>query len=526
MPRSQSRWILAVAVAALFAALAGAETPAARADYERAVSHIKQGQWDQAVEPLKRVLQEAPGNLQVLNLLGVALSSSGKREEANRYFRQALAANPAFPSALKNLAVNELALGLTHEANAHFEQLLRHVPDDPVAHLALADAAFAAGNYAGAVAHFEKSRELHKGNSRAIVHFARSYRETQQPGNALRIIEQMPADADAATRFEAGLLLAELEQYAAAANFFEKAKPAYTDGYALGFNLALAYWKAGETAKALQTGEELIAQAQAKAELYNLLARIYEASGDTKKAYDALRTATQLDPADPDNYIDLIDLCLDHRNADLGLEIADIAVERLPQSRRLRLQRGVVLAMKGRFEDARQSFDAAIALEPENGLTHVAMALIYMQMDRVGEAVDILRKRCSTAPNDAVAQWFLGEALSRQGARPGSAEEQEALRALERSVELQPDLLQAQVLLGKLLMRSGDLERAAAHLEIALKLDANHMAAIYQLAQVRQKQGRAEEAKGLFARVQQAKTEERDEFTQRGLLQIVREGAR
>lgn len=526
MASNKPRWILLGALAALFVAAAWAGAQTARADYEKAVAHIKQGQWESAVEPLKRVLEEAPGNLQVLNLLGVALSSSERRQEANEYFRKALAANPAFHSALKNLAVNELAMGLTREALTHFEELLQHVPDDAVAHLALADAAYAAKDYSGAVAHFEKSRALHAGNARAIVHFARSYRETKQPEKALRLLEQMPAEADAATRFETGLLLAELERYAPAAALFEQAKEGYPDAYELGFNLTLAYWKGGEPAKALQAGETLIAQGQAKADLHNLLARIYEASQETKKAYEALRAATQLDPTDPDNYIDLIDLCLDHRNADLGLEIADIAVERLPQSRRLRLQRGVVLAMKGRFEDARESFEAAAALEPENGLTHVAMALIYMQMDRVGEAVDILRKRRAAAPNDALAHWFLGEALNRQGVRPGSSEEQEAMQALERSVELQPSLLQAQVLLGKMLLRSGDLDRAAAHLEEALKLEADHMPAIYSLAQVRQKQGDKEAAKALFARVQQAKTEEHDEFTQRGLLQIVREGAK
>jgi tetratricopeptide (TPR) repeat protein len=526
MVGSKPRWILIGAMAAVFAAAAGADTAAARADYQQAVAHIKQGQWQSAVEPLKRVLRETPDNPQVLNLLGVALSSSGEREAANGYFHKALAANPAFHPALKNLAVNELALGLSREAQAHFEQLLQHVPGDQVAHLALADAAFAAKDYSAAVAHFEKSRPLHQDNARATLHFARSYREAQQPEKALRLLEQLPAEADAGTRFEAGLLLADLGSYASAAALFEQAADGYSDAYQLGFNRTLAYWKAGQPAKALQFGEELLAQGRATAELYNLLARIYEASQQTKQAYNALRSATQLDPADPDNYIDLIDLCLDHRNADLGLEIADIAVERLPQSRRLRLQRGVVLAMKGRFEDARESFEAAIALDPENGLTHVAMALIYMQMDRVGEAVEILRRRRDAVPGDALAQWFLGEALNRQGLPPGSGEEQEAMDALRRSVELQPQLLQAQVLLGKMLLRKSDLDRAAAHLEAALELDPNHMPAIYSLAQVRQKQGDREGAKALFSRVQQAKAEEHDEFTQRGLLQIVREGAR
>jgi tetratricopeptide (TPR) repeat protein len=515
---------LLVALALSLLGASQASPQSARADYDQAVGHIKQGDWASAVEPLKRVLEQAPGNLQVLNLLGVALSSSGSRAEANGYFRQALAANPAFHPALKNLAVNEMAMGETGAALKHFQELLEHTPGDPVAHLALADAAFSANDYAAAVSHFEKSKELHAGDPRAIVRFARSYHEAGQPGKALALLDPFPREADAATLYEAGLMLAEYERYAEAAGLLEKAKPDYPDAYQLGFNLTLAYWKANQPAKATQTGEELIAQGKATAELHNLLAEIYEGSGDTKKAYDSLRTATQLDPTDPGHYIDLIDLCLDHRNADLGLEIADIAVERLPQSRRLHLQRGVVLAMKGQFEDARTSFEAAIALDPENGLTHVAMALIYMQMDRVDEAVGILRKRRLAAPGDPLVHWFLGEALNRQGVRPDSEEGREAIQSLERAVELQPGLLQAHVLLGKMLLRAGDTDRAAAHLEQALDLDPGHMPAIYQLAQVRQKQGDREAARALFAKVQEAKTEERDDFAERGLLRIVREG--
>ncbi len=514
-------------VALLFAGTGLAQTEDPRADYQQAVAQIKQGNWEAAIEPLQRVLKQTPDNIQVLNLLGVALSSSGRRAEANVQFRKVLAANPSFHSALKNMAVNEMLMGQTREAEGHFKELLQFAPDDPVAHLALADVAYGAKDYSSAVEHFEKSRAMHDGDAKARVRFARSYRETGQSAKALALLEKLPSEADASTYFEAGLLLAESGGYTEAVGLFEHAKAGgYPDAYQLGFNLTLAYFEAKQYPQAVAAGEAVIAQGLAKAELYNLVARSYEAAGDTKKAYDALRTATQLDPADPANYIDLIDICLDHNNIDLGLEIADIAVERLPQSQRLRLQRGVVLAMKGRFDDSKASFDKAVELDPDNGLIHVALALIYMQMDRVPEAVEVLRARKSVTPDDPLVHWFLGEALNRQGTRPGSPEEEEAMEALERAVELQRDLQQAQVLLGKMLLRRGDLERAATHLEIALKIDPDNLAAVYQLAQVRQKQGNREAAKELFSRVQEAKTEAREEFTKGGLLRIVREGAK
>ena len=180
----------------------------------------------------------------------------------------------------------------------------------------------------------------------------------------------------------------------------------------------------------------------------------------------------------------------------------------------------------GDFEQARAAFESTLALAPGTGLAHVALGLVLMQMDRVPEAVQALRERVRASADDPLARWFLGEALYRLGAPPGSSEEAEAVAVLERSVDLRPDLVDAQALLGKLLFRRGDLERAAAHLEEAVKLEPGNVAAMYPLAQVYSKKGNAARARELFARIGQARQEERERFTRNGLAQIVREGAR
>ena len=480
-------WGLRIAAAVILAPAVFAQTPSL---YEQAAASIQKGQAANAVRILEPHLKQFPQDLKALTLMGMAVSAGGRREEGNRYYLQALKVSSSFAPALKNLAGNELALGRSADARTHFERLLILTPADPAVRLGLAQASM----------------------------------ETGEASRAWEVLEGMPADAPAAAHFAAGELLAKLERYPAAARQFELAQKGDQDSYEAGFNLTLAYVKSGRPADAVRAGEGLVAKGNRKAELYNLLAQAYEGAGKTAEAYGALRTATTIDPADAANYLDLISLCLRHQNYDLALEIAGIAISRLPASGSLRLQRGIVLAMKEDFGGAQTEFEAAVRLEPQRSLPHVALALILLQMDRPADAVTVLRRRASADP-DYLTLWFLGEALNRAGLAEGSQEEKEAVEALTRSVQMKPNVPQSRILLAKLLAHRGALDLAEEHLTRALELDPANVNATYQLAQICQKKGDTVRARELFARVSKAKAEDREQFTRGGLQHIIRAGS-
>ena len=486
---------------------------------------MQKGEWKPAVELLEKVIELVPGNAKLHNTLGIALSSDGRADAAAEQFQRALELEPGYPSPLKNLALHEMSRQRPAAAKKYFERLLKLTPDDPVAHLGLGRIAFAKGDFAAAIPHFEGGGDLLSKEPSLVVSLAKSHVETKQPSKATGLLETLPQAADPDLHFQAGLMLASLEKYSSAAREFERAKGGEADIYELGFNLTLAYLNSGQHKRAATTGEQLLTEGHQKAELHNLLSRVYEEAGDTKRAYDALRTATDIDPGNETNYIDLVALCLDHKNFDLGLEIAEISVKRVPESHRLHLQRGVALAMKGRFDDAEEAFDRSSELAPGKNLPGVALGLIMMQQDRVPEAIRALRERRERGQSDYMVYWFLAEALNRSGVRPGSEEEAEAVEALQKSVELNPELFQSRVLLGKMLMRRDALDRAIGHLEKARTIDPADVSAAYLLAQVYRKKGDAQRAKELFAIVGEQKDEDREEFTRGGLLRIVREGS-
>jgi len=519
-------WLLCSLVACL------GSVRAQDSDYQTAVSLVQQRQFDRAFPLLQQVLDRSPNDLKARNLMGIALSGAGRREEANGQFKKVLALDPRFVPALKNLAVNELALGRAEDARFHFEAALKVTPQDAACHWGLAEIAFADRDFKSAAAHYERSGDLAWKDPRMAIKFATSCVEAEQPAKAATLLEKIPpalSGADAKTQFQAGILLARLEKYEAAARRFELARQGSPDpdqAYQIGYNLTLALIKSGDHAAAIRAGSEVLAAGHRKAEIYNLLAQAYEQGGQTKQAYDALRMAAEIEPQDETNYLDLVALCLKHENYDLSLEISEIGARRIPGSHRLRLHRGVAFVMKGQLEEAVKEFQTAgqLLTAPEEALPQVALGLALIQMDRQPEAIALLRRQSERSPKDPRVFWLLGEALSRSGVQSGSEEEKEAVSALEKSIQLDPRLPQSRALLGKMLLRRGEVARAAQELEKALELDPEDMTATYQLAQALQRMGRTARAKQLFTKVSQAKSEKLQP-TQRNLMRIIKAGS-
>jgi Flp pilus assembly protein TadD len=503
-----------------------AQPTASQSPYEEALSLIRRQQIEPGIALLRKILEQSPNDVKAHNLLGIALTTAEKIEEANTHFKKAIELNPRFYPALKNLAINEMKLNRTEEAKSHFIRALEVGPDDPVAHMALGEIHWQGKQFAEAVKHYDKSGDLPFRDPRVVLNYATSLLESNQTERAVGLLEKLPPETDAVNRFEAGIILARLEKYDGAARQFELARKGHPDPYEVAFNLTLAYVKSRRYADAVRAAREYLSQGQKKAELYNLLSQAYEGNGQTVEAYDALRTATQIDPKDENNYLDLATLCVDHANYDLGLEIVSIGIRNVSQSDRLYFQRGALLAMKGQSAQAVGDFEAASKLAPNKSLPYAARGIVLLELGETSKAIALLRQRASASPDDYMVQYVLGEALNRSGPAIRSPEESEAIQSLEKSVRLNPDFAASRAVLGKLLLRRNEVDRAITELEKALELDPQETSSLYQLAQAHRKKGNLERAKELFAKVDRVKSEERDKFMSRTLIRLVREGSK
>jgi tetratricopeptide (TPR) repeat protein len=496
--------------------------------YDCAVVQVQRQEFAAAIRTLDGLAARASRDLRVLNLLGIALTGAGKAEQANVRFREALAIDPQFAPALRNLAVNEFTLGRHADAQRHFQAVLAQNADDEIAHVHLGEIAFERQDYRAALSHYESARTRVRSRPSWILHNATCLLELGRRADAVALLDHLPP-AEAASRFEAGVVLGRHGAHVEAAKFFGTARDGgYKDAYAAGYNQVLMLIEAGENDSAIRVGTALFAQGFTRGELYNLISRAYAKLDRVKDAYDALREATRLEPAVAEHYIDMTLLCLEHENYDLGLEIVDIGLKHRPDSSMLHLQRGVVLAMKGAVEQAEQDFSRARLAAPDDPAPDVALAMVWMQRGQTPKAVDMLRMRAKASASQPLLLYALGVALLRAGAEPDSAAGAEAVEAFRAAVGLRPAFAPAQSELGKLLLKRGDVTGAVEHLERAVALEPENATPAYVLSQAYRRNGQTDRARELLVRVSRLNAQERgddpDTDLRRAMFRIVREG--
>ena len=498
-----------------------------RPSYECALQHVTRREFPRAIGMLEQLLAASPRDLKMLNLIGIALTSAGSRAAANDRFREALAVDAGFVPSRKNLAINEFDSGKLDEARRHLELVLASTASDEIANLYLAEIHYKQQRRSAALPHYEAGGQRFVQRPEWTLHFAFCLLDSKRTKQALAVLEQLPEN-DSAALFEAGAALGRARAHADAARFFGRARPGYKDPYAAAYNQTLMLVEAGDHAGAARVAEELFAKGGAPGELYNLAARAYLGAGRLQQAYDALRTAARLEPSAVENYVDLAMICLEHENLDLGMEIVDLGLARRPDAWLLRLQRGVLLAMKSEFGKAEEQFEAARRLAPEQGVPYAALSMVWMQTGQADKAVEVLRAEAARRTGDAIVPYLFAVAMNRSGGDLEGPAGAEVVAALRSSIAARPDFAPSRSELGRVLLRRGDADGAIRELEQAAALDPSRTATLYNLAQAYRKQGDRERAAELLARVSKLNDAERgdaDADLKRVVLRLVREGA-
>ena len=415
-------------------------------------------------------------------------------------------------------ALADVQQGRDDRAIPVLETLLAGSPNDLKARNLLGIALLNSGRRDEAAAQFRKALAGDPTFYQALKNLALIELAQQKRADARTHLEQALkfAPNDVAVHFSLGELDYGDKRYAQAAMHYERSLPLVVKESSAGVRALHACLDAGKPEVAIQIGGQL----PRTAEVLSLLARAYETRGETQQAYDTLRAATQLDPRSEPPYLDLMSLCLEHHTWDLALEISEVALTHLPQSWRVRLQRGAVLALKGDVAAAEREFLQATRIAPREPVPQVSLALARVQLNHLPEAIDTLRASRSQNPRDYITNWILGETLVQQG------DDEAALPVLEDAVRLAPREAAPRVLLGKVLAHRGDLARAARELEAALKLEPSDVTAQYQLATVYRKSGDTARADALFEKIGNARIDNTDDVAKHNLEQIIRKTSR
>lgn len=218
-----------------------------------------------------------------------------------------------------------------------------------------------------------------------------------------------------------------------------------------------------------------------------LLSFVYFREGLPKQSLEAATRAARIRAPIAD---DLKIVALDYSlldDFDTAAKYLEMATRMEPRNAEILYFLGRVRYQQNRFDDAISAFRAVLGVDPEHvkaadnlGLALEGKGNFASAEEAYRNAIEIEQK--SNSPYER--PWLnLGRLLSQRN------DLNNAIPALRKAVQLNPDSADALLELGKAEISASDLQQARKHLERSIELDANSIPAHYSLARLYKKIG-------------------------------------
>jgi tetratricopeptide (TPR) repeat protein len=486
------RWIL-LACAGLVPSLR-AESLSAEEHAARARQAIAGHELTAAESELRKAIALAPQNAEYLATLGVVLGMDHRTEDSDRYFEKALRVDPEDFVTRRNLAWNQFELGQLQAAKSNLNLVVKRRRDD-VATLLLGMVDEELKDYRSAIRLFESVPDIVRQRPESMAALARAYFYTDGQTKARAILKEIQSRSpDAEGVFLGAQVAAELHDFDTAESLFKSIWRTYPDTGKLGYNLAMAEYRARNYQQGEATLRQTIAAGHESSEIYNLLAWCLYKQDDFKGAASTLDKAIALEPSDETNYLDGGMMLMEHHLVEGALDAAEKALEVAPDSYRAHRLKALAELKLGRTKDAEQMYARAVQLNPKDAEGIAGLATTQADKGDTRAAEQTLTKGIERLPRAAILYQAYGTMLLWGEGSSNPEIESRAIKLFQTATAIDPSLPEPHYQLGKLALREDRLREAMTELEAAVKLDPNSSKNHYGLAQVYRKLGRTADA--------------------------------
>jgi tetratricopeptide (TPR) repeat protein len=471
--------------------------------------------FDEALRMLDALLAAQPGDLWLLNELGLLELGRGRFDEAAAAFERALAVDATSPIALRS-RVSALRLGRRlEEATQALAAALAQRPDDPEIlyeegllavdqdRLADADAAFAKGLRLAPTRVdmvFDRANLLLRLNRAAeamelVDALARAQPESLEvinrlgwfhlnrsdPSGAEREFRRLPADHVWTQAGLGGVYFAE-RRYEDAVDCFRRVLAADHRDPAWHTNLAWALVRLEDDRRldeAAALCQEAIRLDARRAQAYSCLGVIAFRRGHWRESEEAFLRSIAVSPLEG-SHSDLGALYTQTGRYEEARRALDQALAVNPNDTQAHVELGNLHLEMENAREAVRAFRRAVALEPGNDDASRALALGLMRADDFAEAETVLRRALRRA--DPARRWrlhlTLSQLLSRRADRPGDVAQfyEEALREANTSLHLK-EYAETYFQSGYVRAKLDDYRGALRMFERCLELDAENFEA-------------------------------------------------
>lgn len=325
----------------------------------------------------------------------------------------------------------------------------------------------------------------------------RSGKTTQAVAQFQRALQLEPTNYDA--NRDLGELFARSGKVSQAQPLLAAAYRMKPHEYDNGYDLAMADFLLRRLDDARRVVEQS-AKERNTGELHNLLAQIDEKQGKFIDAANEYENAAHLDPTE-DNLFDWGSEMLLHRTYEPAITIFRAAVERYPNSARLRIGLGLALYSRGKYDGAVKALLKAAALTPTDARCYYFLSKAYdSSPGQAAEVIDAFRNYAELEPGNALAQYYYALSLWKGRRAGGSAADlNDVERLLRKSIALNDRLPETHVQLGDLYADERMYAKSVLEYRRALELNPNLSDAHYRLATDYVHVGEKEKAQQEFA---------------------------
>ncbi len=391
---------------------------------------------DDAEADLKKLHEAHPKEFEVAYWLGRAQDALGRREAAEKSYRQAISLGGGklrTVSAYVGLVTLLNQLGRDVEAKNILAEAQKSLPNAPAIHRAFGDLASSQGNYDAALTEYRAALALDP--------------------------------KDVGVKFELGVALRRMRRFADALQVFDEVAAADTDHPGLALERGLLFEESGNREQALHAYEQALAKAPTDLDVMLRVGCGKAAAGRGKEASVLLRKVLEVRPnsAETSHCLGRA-LLVEGNNLSDAQRMLQRAVELDPNRAQYHLYVGWVAADIGQMDKARASFNKALELDKGFADAYWRRGILSARQGAAKDAVADFTEALRLRPSAYDVHAALADSYYDLGM------ESEALAHWQIALEGRPDEPLWQFRYGRLLVANRQEAPAQSHLERAVAL--------------------------------------------------------
>ncbi len=233
--------------------------------------------------------------------------------------------------------------------------------------------------------------------------------------------------------------------------------------YKIWQKLGVLYYETGEYVNANQALSKYL-EFEENAEIYSLLATIFQKMGNEIECWNNLMRAEEIDPTNDRILVQIGQTYFELDNFDRAIEYFNKASEANPSNLSAWFQLGKSFEEKQNFTQALESFYKVIEIDPDNVLGYYSLAKIYAADANIVDAIRYFKECLNHDPS------FEDASLSLASLYWASKEYESALALLKEALRYN-ESGQLFRLIGDIYEELGEKEKAQSNWEKATKLE-------------------------------------------------------